>query len=81
MQQPIESDYKFEFDVEYLIETDVRKSHGFGIYLLDSPPEPTEEQPLDAFNGVPLNYKGLGVFLYRNNDDKWYLVAKQNNGL
>lgn len=71
MIKAIESDYKFEIDVEFLIETNPKQSHGFGIYLLDQPPD-----ELHDFNGIALDYKGLGIHIYRANDDRWYVVSK-----
>lgn len=64
MKQPIMSDLKFEIDVEFTMTSSADKSHGFGMFLLDQPPIfPDEFHPIAGYR---LDYKGLGVFLYRS---------------
>ena len=62
--QTIESDLKFEIDLEFTLSTPPDTSHGFAMFLLDQPPIfPDEFHPI---GGYRLDYKGLGIFMYRS---------------
>jgi hypothetical protein len=68
--QRILSDRKYEFDVEFTLRSDDSVSHGFGIILTDNEPQ----FPIDFHSefGYRRDFKGLGVFLYKD--------AKKNGG-
>lgn len=80
MKKPIVSDLKFEIDLEFKLTTPPSQSHGMAMFLLDQPPTFPDE--FHEIAGYRLDYKGLGVFLYRSEkQNKW--VSDQNvfNGL
>ena len=66
----IQSDRKYEIDVEFQLKSPDVKSHGFAIFLTGQEPSfPEEFHP--SFGYRP-DYKGLGVFLYRSEKkNKW----------
>lgn len=80
LNKRIESDRKYEIDVEFTMQSNPYKSHGFGIMLLGEEPNfPADSDPVFGFRR---DYKGLGVFVYRSEKrGKWYIVAMQNKGL
>ena len=71
--QAIESDLKFEIDLEFTLSTPPDSSHGFAMFLLDQQPIfPDEFHPI---GGYRLDYKGLGIFMYRSEkQNKWVSV-------
>jgi hypothetical protein len=70
----------FEIDIEGLLTSDEKLSHGFTtLFLADKPNFPSEFH--EEF-GYRTDYKGLGIFFYRSESrNKWYIVAIQNKGL
>ena len=70
MKKRIESENKFEIDVEFKFNSDESKSHGFEIMLTATPSEFPDDFHPDF--GYKPDYKGLGVFLYRSESrGKW----------
>ena len=77
-KKPIISDLKFEIDVEFKLMSSPQNSHGFGMFLLDQPPIFPDE--FHEVAGYRLDYKGLGVFLYRSEKrGKWVSVLVFND--
>jgi len=60
----IESDRKYEIDVEFEFQSPQDESHGFGVFLLGDEPKFPEE--FDEVFGYRSDYKGLGLFVYRS---------------
>lgn len=81
--QRIESDNKFEVDIEFRYQTKPNLSHGFAIMFQEEAPQyPRDFKEVDHNYGFKAAFKGLGVFLHRSErDNKWYVFAVQNNGL
>ena len=70
LKKRILSDNKFQIDVEFKMNSDEDKSHGFEIMLTQTPANFPEEFHPDF--GYKPDYKGLGVFLYRSEKrGKW----------
>ena len=69
--QRIQSDRKYEFDVEFTIKSRADRSHGFGIMLTAE--ESGFPFPFSPEIGYRRDFKGLGVFLYKelNTGDQW----------
>lgn len=80
LNQRIESDKKFQIDVDFTMMSDEDQSHGFSIMLQEDYPQFPDM--FDPILGFKSNYKGLGVFVYRSeNRGKWFIISIQNNGL
>ena len=76
LKKRLESDNKFEIDVEFKFNSDESTSHGFELMFTSTPVSFPEDFHSDF--GYKPDYKGLGVFLYRSEQrGKW--VSHKNH--
>jgi hypothetical protein len=56
--------HQYEIDVEFTVNSDLKKSSGFAIMLMKN--EPEFPRDFGEMNGIRRDFNGIGVFLYRS---------------